>query len=49
VDTFANLHLSIKTAVAGRLHPIPRKGGIKVRRLIAATSDEYRSHLFGMG
>ena len=32
-----------------RLDPIPRKGGIKVRRLIAATSDEYRSHLFGMG
>lgn len=32
-----------------RLDPIPRKGGIKVRRLIAATSDEYREHLFGLG
>lgn len=32
-----------------RLDPIPRKGGIKVRRLIAATSDDYRAHLFGLG
>lgn len=32
-----------------RLDPIPRKGGIKVRRLIAATSDEYREQLFGLG
>jgi predicted transposase YbfD/YdcC len=31
-----------------RLDPIPRKGGIKVRRLIAATSDEYREQLFGL-
>jgi predicted transposase YbfD/YdcC len=31
-----------------RLDPIPRKGGIKVRRLIAATSDFYRAHLFGL-
>ncbi|MBX3671283.1 MAG: ISAs1 family transposase, partial [Rhodocyclaceae bacterium] len=31
-----------------RLDPIPRKGGIKVRRLIAATSDAYRAHLFGL-
>jgi predicted transposase YbfD/YdcC len=31
-----------------RLDPIPRKGGIKVRRLIAATSDSYRAHLFGL-
>jgi len=31
-----------------RLDPIPRKGGIKLRRLIAATSDEYRAHLFGL-
>ncbi len=32
-----------------RLDPIPRKGGIKVRRLIAATSDDYRAHLLGLG
>ena len=31
-----------------RLDPIPRKGGIKARRLIAATSDEYREQLFGL-
>ncbi|OHC67852.1 MAG: hypothetical protein A3H93_14765 [Rhodocyclales bacterium RIFCSPLOWO2_02_FULL_63_24] len=31
-----------------RLDPVPRKGGIKVRRLIAATSDAYRAHLFGL-
>lgn len=31
-----------------RLDPTPRKGGIKVRRLIAATSDSYRAHLFGL-
>lgn len=32
-----------------RLDPVPRQGGIKVRRLIAATSDDYRAHLFGLG
>jgi predicted transposase YbfD/YdcC len=31
-----------------RLDPVPRKGGIKIRRLIAATSDQYRAHLFKM-
>jgi hypothetical protein len=31
-----------------RLDPLPRKGGIKLRRLVAATSDLYRAHLFGM-
>ncbi|MDR2451235.1 MAG: ISAs1 family transposase, partial [Candidatus Accumulibacter sp.] len=31
-----------------RIDPVPRKGGIQVRRLIAATSDLYRAHLFGM-
>lgn len=31
-----------------RIDPVPRKGGIKVRRLIAATSDSYRAHLFGL-
>ena len=30
-----------------RLDPIKRKGGIKARRLIAATSDLYRAQLFG--
>jgi pyridoxine 5'-phosphate synthase PdxJ len=30
-----------------RLDPIKRKGGIKARRLIAATSDHYREHLLG--
>lgn len=30
-----------------RLDPKPRKGGIKVRRLIAATSDLYRTQLLG--
>ncbi|MCL2161071.1 MAG: ISAs1 family transposase [Betaproteobacteria bacterium] len=31
-----------------RLDPIPRKGGIKARRLIAATSDSYRALLLGL-
>lgn len=31
-----------------RLDPIKRKGGIKARRLIAATSDEYRAELLGL-
>ena len=31
-----------------RLDPIKRKGGIKARRLIAATSDNYRAQLFGL-
>jgi predicted transposase YbfD/YdcC len=31
-----------------RLDPIPRKGGIKTRRLIAATPDHHSSHLFNM-
>ena len=31
-----------------RLDPIPRQGGNKARRLIAATSDEYREQLFGL-
>ena len=31
-----------------RLDPKPRKGGIKVRRLIAATSDLYRAQLLGL-
>lgn len=32
-----------------RLDPSPRKGGIKARRLIAATSDLYRAQLLGLG
>ena len=31
-----------------RLDPIKRKGGIKARRFIAATSDSYREHLLGL-
>jgi len=31
-----------------RLAPVQRKGGIKVRRLIAATSDSYRAQLLGL-
>lgn len=31
-----------------RLDPVKRKGGIKVRRLIASTSDDYRAHLLGL-
>lgn len=31
-----------------RLDPSPRKGGIKARRLIAATSDIYRAQLLGL-
>ncbi len=31
-----------------RLDPIKRKGGIKARRFIAATSDNYREHLLGL-
>lgn len=32
-----------------RLDHLPRKGGIKVRRLIAASSDDYRANLLGLG
>jgi len=32
-----------------RLDPIKRKGGVKARRLIAATSDLYRAQLLGLG
>jgi hypothetical protein len=32
-----------------RLDPVKRKGGIKARRLIAATSDAYRAQLLGLG
>ena len=32
-----------------RIDPIKRKGGIKARRLIAATSDAYRAKLLGLG
>lgn len=31
-----------------RLDPVKRKGGLKVRRLIAATSDSYRAQLLGL-
>lgn len=31
-----------------RLAPLKRKGGLKVRRLIAATSDAYRAQLLGL-
>ena len=31
-----------------RLDPVKRKGGIKARRLIAATSDDYRAELLGL-
>ena len=31
-----------------RLDPAKRKGGLKVRRLIAATSDAYRAQLLGL-
>jgi hypothetical protein len=31
-----------------RLDPIQRKGGIKARRLIAATSDSYRAEPLGL-
>jgi predicted transposase YbfD/YdcC len=31
-----------------RLDPVKRKGGLKVRRLIAATSDDYRAELLGL-
>lgn len=31
-----------------RLDPVKRKGGLKVRQLIAATSDDYRAHLLGL-
>ena len=31
-----------------RLDPCQRKGGIKARRLIAATSDTYRAQLLGL-
>ena len=31
-----------------RLDPIKRKGGVKARRLIAATSDHYRAQLLGL-
>ncbi|MDR1887962.1 MAG: hypothetical protein LBQ81_01015 [Zoogloeaceae bacterium] len=31
-----------------RPDPVPRKGGIEIRRLIAATSDVYRAQRFGL-
>jgi hypothetical protein len=31
-----------------RLDPVKRKGGLKVRRLIAATSDSYRAQRLGL-
>lgn len=31
-----------------RLDPVPRKGSLKVKRIIAASSDEYRAHLIGL-
>ena len=31
-----------------RLAPVKRKGGLKVRRLLAATSDNYRAQLLGL-
>ena len=31
-----------------RLDTIKRKGGVKARRLIAATSDNYRAELLGL-
>lgn len=31
-----------------RLAPVKRKGGLKVRRLIAATSDSYRAEILGL-
>jgi hypothetical protein len=31
-----------------RLDPIKRKGGLKVRQLIAATFDTYRAELLGL-
>jgi hypothetical protein len=31
-----------------RLDPIKRKGGLKARRLIASTSDDYRAQLLGL-
>jgi predicted transposase YbfD/YdcC len=31
-----------------RLNPIRRKGGVKARRLITATSDSYRAELLGL-
>ena len=31
-----------------RLDPVKRKGGLKVRRLISATSDAYRAQLLGL-
>ena len=31
-----------------RLDPKPRRGGLKIRRASAATSDEYRAYLLGL-
>jgi len=31
-----------------RLDPKPRKGSLKTKRIIAATSDDYRAHLLGL-
>ncbi|GHT89362.1 hypothetical protein AGMMS49960_07970 [Betaproteobacteria bacterium] len=38
-------HITLKLI---RLDPIPRKGGIKAKCFIAATSDAYRAHLVGL-
>lgn len=31
-----------------RLAPVQRKGGLKVKRLTASTSDTYRAQIFGL-
>ena len=32
-----------------RMDAVKRKGGIKARRIMASTSDNYRAHLLGLG
>lgn len=39
-------HLALKLI---RLAPVPRKGGLKIKRLIAITADPYRAQILGLG
>jgi len=45
-DTLAVLHQFVLNLL--RLAPVRRTGGLKVQRLIAATSDTFRAQLLGL-
>jgi predicted transposase YbfD/YdcC len=43
-----SLSCAISPSICIRLAPSKRKGGLKVQRLIAATSDDYRAQILGL-